>query len=144
MELRAEYTELAKAGFVFEHYFDKRAMTALVKRAGRPWALATHVYPRLLRNLSSIAAVGLAVSYSGVAYSSMRDWLKRGRAMDGEPVFLEFSENYTRAEDLLLVEVIADTRKAQKNGNWRAGFALAAMRRPEIFGRNQTVKVESG
>lgn len=110
---------------------------------GRPSKMTPDRVRRLLFALRSAASLRACAEWSGIGWSTYRDWYRAGRKDDATPLLAAFSASCARAREegeLELVRII----ELHAPRDWRAAQALLEAKKPKRYQRQLAAKVEHG
>lgn len=110
---------------------------------GRPMKLTPEVRERILSALNVGTPIEHAANAGGVAYATLRRWIKRGeRQSKGE--YHDFAKAVGEARAKALARWLAVIDKAAATGDWKAAAWKAEHAFPEFFGKSQIDVKQSG
>jgi transposase-like protein len=114
----------------------KRARTTAQQAnpGGRPTDLTPKVARTIVKAIRDGATYDLAARKGRIAYSTFRNWIRRGEAGDGD-AYVKFVEDVRAAEAEDALDSLRQLRKIGKDGNARALMFRLERRFPESYGR---------
>lgn len=109
---------------------------------GRPTLLSDEVEARLIEAFKiGQISIPSACHYAGISERTYYDWMKKGR--EGDPRYLQFSQDIEKARAEAVMVNLAVIRKAAQNGQWQAAAWWLERVLPKEYGRKTTVDVIS-
>ena len=85
------------------------------------------------------ASQTLAAKAGGVALSTLKAWLLKGR--NGEEAYVDFLKGYERAETKCDMSALASIMSAAKNRDWKAAAWMLSRRHPEEYADRQEQQI---
>lgn len=100
----------------------------------RPTKLTPDVQARICQAVQLGATYELAAQYGGVAYETLRSWLRAGEQRPNSP-HAAFSAALKEAEGKGVLGWLAKIEKAASDGEWTAAAWKLERRYPQTYGR---------